>query len=92
MTRNRRDALASLGTLAAAPFVLAAAPPSAAPAAPAAGPEALTPKSLPFDAKKLRGLSEKLLTSHHDNNTWPSLLSTPGIRPQVGDLPVNKAS
>ncbi|CAN5608770.1 Fe-Mn family superoxide dismutase [soil metagenome] len=27
-----------------------------------------TPKSLPFDAAKLKGISEKLITSHHDNN------------------------
>ncbi len=26
------------------------------------------PKPLPFDAKKLTGISEKLITSHHDNN------------------------
>ena len=26
------------------------------------------PKPLPFDPKKLKGLSEKLLVSHHDNN------------------------
>src|SRR5436190_22184715 len=27
-----------------------------------------TPKPLPFDAAKLNGISEKLITSHHDNN------------------------
>lgn len=27
-----------------------------------------TPKPLPFDPKKLNGISEKLITSHHDNN------------------------
>jgi Fe-Mn family superoxide dismutase len=27
-----------------------------------------TPKPLPFDPKSIAGLSEKLLTSHHDNN------------------------
>src|SRR6476620_4593205 len=26
------------------------------------------PKPLPFDATKLTGISEKLITSHHDNN------------------------
>ena len=31
-------------------------------------PGAHAPKPLPFDAKSLRGLSEHLLTSHHDNN------------------------
>src|SRR5258708_363736 len=27
-----------------------------------------TPMPLPFDPKKLTGISEKLITSHHDNN------------------------
>jgi Fe-Mn family superoxide dismutase len=27
-----------------------------------------TPVALPFDPKKLKGLSERLITSHHDNN------------------------
>jgi len=31
-------------------------------------PEVLIPKSLPFDATKLDGLSEKMILSHHQNN------------------------
>ena len=37
-------------------------------AAPAVARATPTPLPLPFDAKAIPGLSEKLLTSHHDNN------------------------
>jgi Fe-Mn family superoxide dismutase len=56
---DRRSLLAAGGLLAAAS--LAAAPARAAPPKP-------QPKALPFDPKAVPGLSEKLLTSHHDNN------------------------
>jgi len=39
---------------------------SAAPAGVAAGPH--RPKPLPFDPTKLRGVSERLIVSHHENN------------------------
>jgi Fe-Mn family superoxide dismutase len=57
---NRREALMSL---AAAPtaLVLGAEAPPAAPAGRAV-------KPLPFNASKLKGLSEKMLSSHHDHN------------------------
>src|SRR4051812_10167346 len=58
---TRREALV---TFAAVPALAAAAAPPAAPAA--AAPRALKP--LPFNAAKLKGLSEKLLVSHHENN------------------------
>lgn len=60
MELTRRDALAAL---AAAP---ALAVPDAGSAAAAAEPRAFKP--LPFNPGKLRGLSEKLLVSHHQNN------------------------
>lgn len=50
---------------------LAAAAPAAAQAqAAASGPKApvFAPKPLPFDPKSIAGLSEAMLTSHHDNN------------------------
>jgi Fe-Mn family superoxide dismutase len=78
---NRRDAL---GTLAiGAPALLVAAAESHALAAPAANKAAATPTAgagatafagkhvvapLPFDAKKLTGISERMIVSHHDNN------------------------
>jgi Fe-Mn family superoxide dismutase len=44
------------------------ATPSPIPPHPPAPPGKHEPKPLPFDASKLRGLSEKLVVSHHDNN------------------------
>jgi Fe-Mn family superoxide dismutase len=55
---NRRDALISL---AAAPLL--GAVDAGSPSSPARA-----PKPLPFNPSKLKGLSEKLLVSHHDNN------------------------
>ena len=61
---NRRDMLSGLGGLLAlgvvGPNVRAQSAPQAAGGWPI--------KPLPFDPKKLKGLSEKLLVSHHDNN------------------------
>ena len=70
MTITRRD---SLRTLAAGAVLLAAAPSAAADkaaaeSAPPGKVGAHAVKPLPFDPKKLKGLSEKLLTSHHENN------------------------
>ncbi len=65
---TRRDSLATLA--AAAPLALAstsqAAPDGKTPASVAPGKHVLAP--LPFDPKKLTGLSERLLVSHHENN------------------------
>ena len=43
-------------------------PPAPTPPSPPASAGAHAPVALPFDPTKLAGLSEKLLTSHHDNN------------------------
>ena len=51
-------ALIGASTLAGSASAQAAPPPPPGPA----------PKPLPFDPKTIAGLSEKLLTSHHDNN------------------------
>ncbi len=76
MSISRRDILT--GIAAATPALAIAAseraaraetatPPAAGAAAPAfAGKHAVAP--LPFDPKKLSGLSEKMVVSHHDNN------------------------
>jgi Fe-Mn family superoxide dismutase len=55
---NRREALVAL----------AAAPALAGVDAGNAPPSGRAPKPLPFNPSKLKGLSEKLLVSHHDNN------------------------
>lgn len=58
---NRRELLSSLVV---SPLLAAAAPDAGL----AVGPTARTLKPLPFDPSRLKGLSEKLLTSHHANN------------------------
>lgn len=75
MTVTRREAIAGL-TLGAASLAQAAQAPAPAPAAPApttgggvaafAGNHPVVPLS--FNPAKLKGLSEKLLRSHHENN------------------------
>ncbi len=64
---DRRAALAGGALLAAGSVMLGATTASAAVAGGAGG---FTPQPvpLPFDPKAIAGLSEKLLTSHHDNN------------------------
>src|SRR5262245_38065172 len=43
-------------------------------------------KPLPFDAAKLRGLSEKLITSHHQNNYSGAVRRLNQIQQQIGAL------
>lgn len=64
---DRRGALAG-GALLAVGAVIAAAPAGAAVPASGSSGYAPQPVPLPFDPKAIAGLSEKLLTSHHDNN------------------------
>src|SRR6266481_7795917 len=45
------------------------------------------PKPLPFDPSKLRGLSEKLLRSHHENNYLGAVKRLNLIQQQLGRLP-----
>jgi Fe-Mn family superoxide dismutase len=48
-------------------------------------------KPLPFDPTKLKGLSEKLLTSHHDNNYAGAVKRLNLIQQQLGTLPEDAA-
>ena len=59
---NRRELLSAAVI---SPLLLGAAPPDAG-VATSTTPRVMKP--LPFDPAKLKGLSEKMLTSHHDNN------------------------
>src|ERR1041385_1867988 len=74
---NRRDALGRIALGGAASMLLtssegALAQASAAPQAATALPPAYAGKHdivpLPFNPTKLRGISEKMIVSHHDNN------------------------
>ena len=48
-------------------------------------------KALPFDPKKLTGLSEKLLVSHHENNYTGAVKRLNAIETQIGALPRDAA-
>ncbi len=49
------------------------------------------PKPLPFDPRKLNGLSEKLLTSHHQNNYTGAVKRLNSIEQQLGGLAADAA-
>ncbi len=49
------------------------------------------PAPLPFDPAKLRGLSEKLLRSHHENNYTGAVKRLNLIQQQLGGLPKDAA-
>ncbi len=46
-----------------------------------------TPKPLPFDPKRIPGLSEKLLVSHHENNYAGAVKRLNAIEAQIAALP-----
>lgn len=75
---DRRTLLAATGLVG-----LAAALPAAAQPATSA---AFSPQPLPFDPKGVPGLSEKLLTSHHDNNYVGAVKRLGAIRAEFGKL------
>src|SRR6478672_5047507 len=79
---NRRELLSSLF----ATTVLGAAVDLRA-QAPASGGWQIKP--LPFDPKKLKGLSEKLIVSHHDNNYAGAARRIGQIQQMLAGLPAN---
>ena len=81
----RRGALLTLGAgaaLLAAPRSAGAAAGSTAPMGVAPGKHAVHP--LPFDPRKLHGLSEKLLVSHHDNNYAGAVKNLNKVEEELG--------
>jgi len=48
-------------------------------------------KPLPFDPKAIKGLSEKILTSHHENNYGGAVKRLNAITAQLGELDFAKA-
>jgi Fe-Mn family superoxide dismutase len=84
---DRRMLLGGAALVGAAAATAASAQPTA-PAAtpPSAGGFAPQPQPLPFDPKAVPGLSEKLLTSHHDNNYVGAVKRLGAIRAQFGKL------
>lgn len=63
---DRRDILGAAGLAAAAAVTLASSSAQAQTPAPATGPYSIKP--LPFVPNAIKGLSERILVSHHDNN------------------------
>src|ERR1051325_11441188 len=82
---NRREVLNSMGGLLAVGLVGPKLQPQGPPQA--AGGWAIKP--LPFDPKKLKGLSEKLIVSHHDNNYAGAARRIGQIQQMLGGLPNN---
>ncbi|WP_084238522.1 superoxide dismutase [Sphingomonas asaccharolytica] len=80
---DRRDLLTAGALLSVGAAVL---PASAAAAAPIAVGYAPLPLPLPFDPKSITGFSEKLLTSHHDNNYVGAVKRIGAITEQVAAL------
>ncbi len=86
MTMNRREAVGALagmgGLLLADPKLEAMQ--SAAPAASAIPVPHIVP--LPFKADSLNGISEKLITSHHDNNYAGAVKNLAKVRNELASL------
>jgi len=89
---NRRELLFSTGAAFALSKTLGGslalahgktAPPASVPY----GKHAVLP--LPFDAKKLKGLSERLLTSHHDNNYAGAVNNLNKVEDELARLPTD---
>jgi Fe-Mn family superoxide dismutase len=95
-TFTRRTALALLGAAASLPLTGSGGIAMAEAMTPRAGrPRTYggdhAPKPLPFDPKKLDGLSEKLLVSHHENNYTGAVKRLDAIEAQIAALPRDAA-
>jgi superoxide dismutase, Fe-Mn family len=84
----RRNVLSS-ASLGAAGFAIGAAQAQTAPAA--AKPMKYDIKPLPFDPKKIKGLSEKILVSHYENNYSGAVRRLNTITEQLAALDFDKA-
>src|SRR5262250_1132623 len=82
---KRRELLTGFATIAAAGALGSELQAQTQPSSPAGWPI----KPLPFDPKKLKGLSEKLLVSHHDNNYAGAVKRLNLIQQQLGSLPAD---
>lgn len=93
---TRRDlmgAVAAAGMAASVVRTLVGDAARAEPAEPSPRPPAYrgehAPTPLPFDPGKLRGLSEKLIVSHHDNNYVGAVKRLNLVEQQLGSLPAD---
>jgi Fe-Mn family superoxide dismutase len=89
---QRREFIASAGLVAGA--ALAGVPAHAQAQTTSTNPGAVmthTPKPLPFDPQKIKGMSEKLLVSHHENNYAGAVKRLNAIQEQLAALDFEKA-
>ena len=92
---ERRSFIQGAGLLAstAAAAALAERPAFAQAAAPAAGARQMSyePKPMSFDPKSIKGISEKVLVSHYENNYLGAVKRLSAICGQLADLDFSKA-
>ncbi len=95
LTITRRTALGLLGAAASLPLAttggVAMAQVTSQTRRPRIYDGAHVPKPLPFDPKKLEGLSERLLVSHHENNYTGAVKRLNAIEAQIAALPRDAA-
>ena len=91
LSLDRRQMLGAAVTAAALAPVIANAQSVIVGNAPASAAPAYAPKPLPFDPKTITGLSEKMLTSHHDNNYTAAVKRLAGIGSELGKLDIATA-
>ncbi|MFZ3237901.1 MAG: Fe-Mn family superoxide dismutase [Stellaceae bacterium] len=94
MRQLERREFVQLGGLATAGAALAAVLPidtAAAQSSAAPKPTDYVVKPLPFDPKTIKGLSEKILTSHHENNYTGAVKRLNAITEQLAGLDYGKA-
>jgi Fe-Mn family superoxide dismutase len=85
---ERRE-FVQIGVLTTAGAALAGVPgigTAAAQTAPARNPATYSVKQLPFDPKTVKGLSEKILTSHYENNYTGAVKRLNAITAQLAEL------
>ena len=85
---DRRELLSAGAVLGAGAAIVAATAPAMAQGGAATAPSGYAPQPvpLPFDPKAIPGLSEKLLTSHHDNNYVGAVKRIAAISGQIAAL------
>ena len=94
---NRRSfvqtgsALTASAAMAAAMWPGSAAAQTPSPAPSGAKPMSFNVKPLPFDPKKIKGLSEKILVSHYENNYTGAVKRLNAIVEQLAGLDYTKA-
>ncbi len=91
VSEHRRTFLKTTLAMTAAAAVQAVAPRGAFAQAPASPAAKYTPAPMAFDPKKIKGLSEKILVSHYENNYLGAVRRLNAIAEQLGNLDFDKA-